>query len=214
MTNIDRNEDQQEEQQRITINGEVQKDLLTRQISNSVNYDNAILTLSSGALGLSLAFIKNIVPIEKTLYSHCLIVSWVLFCLAIISTLLSFLVSQKGLETQRLHAYEYYIKKNDEYLDKENIWRTLTDYLNLFSGLFFISAVIITIYFVAINIGESRMKNADRVEKNLSNLKVESTEPIIKGQNIPALQPILKKKDLTNNERTKEAEPNQSNQKK
>ena len=58
------------------------------------------------------------------------------------------------------------------------------------------------------------MKNADRVEKNLSNLKVESTEPIIKGQNIPALQPILKKKDLTNNERTKEGEPNQSNQKK
>lgn len=214
MTNVDSNEDQQEEEQRFNIYIEVEKDLRTRLIANSVNYDNAILTLSSGALGLSLAFMKNIVPIDKIIYLHFLIISWGLFGLAIISTIISFLVSQNGLETQRLHSHKYYLEKNDAYFNKKNTWGTLTDCLNIFSGLCFIFAVIITIIFVAINIGESRMKNGDRGEKNVPNLNVESTEPISKAQKIPAMQPILKKKDLTNSEQSKEAGPNQSNQKK
>ena len=40
----------------------------TRNLSNSEKYDNAILTLSTGILAISLAFIKDIVPLNKALY--------------------------------------------------------------------------------------------------------------------------------------------------
>lgn len=210
MTSVDSSENQQT----IIIYGEVRKDLLARQLSNSVNYDNAILTLSSAALGLSLTFIKNIVPIEKIDLLFCLFISWGLFGAAIISTIISYLVSQRAINIQLDHAYKYYIEGNDEFLNAENTCAKWTDCLNLCSGLFFIFAVVITISFVAINIGEIRMKNEDRSGKKVPTPKVESTESIKKGANIPTLQAIPKKKNLTNSEQSREAEPNQSNQKK
>jgi hypothetical protein len=42
-------------------------DLLKRQVSNSENYDRAILSLATLFLGLSFAFLKDIVPVESNM---------------------------------------------------------------------------------------------------------------------------------------------------
>lgn len=55
------------------------RDLLDRQLSNSEKFDNAILTLSTGALAISLAFIKDIVPLKLAQNLWLLKASWWLF---------------------------------------------------------------------------------------------------------------------------------------
>jgi len=55
----------EEGKRREEIYAETRKDLLTRQLSNSEKFDGAILTLSTAALGVSLTFIKDIVPLGK-----------------------------------------------------------------------------------------------------------------------------------------------------
>jgi len=40
-------------------------DLLKRQLSNAENFDKAILSVSTAALGFSLAFLKDIVPLAE-----------------------------------------------------------------------------------------------------------------------------------------------------
>ena len=66
------------------------EDLLKRQLSNSERLDNAILTLSTGVLALSLAFIKDIVPVKMAAHLWLIKTSWRLLGLSIVLTLLSF----------------------------------------------------------------------------------------------------------------------------
>lgn len=130
---------------------QTRKELLDRQLSNSQIYDRAILTLSTSALGISLAFIKNVVSLK---IAHCkglLITSWYFFGLAIIITLLSFWASQKGIKKQLGYAHKYYIDEKDEYLTKTNCYAKITEFLNYCSGALFIVAVFLTILFVTIN---------------------------------------------------------------
>ncbi len=128
-------------------------DLLKRQLSNSERLDNAILTLSTGALGLSLAFIKDIVPIKIAIYLWLLKTSWWLFGVSIVITLCSFVVSQLGINIQLKYAEEYYLNKKNEYLTKRNRFAKATDVLNYSSCAIFIMAIICTIIFVSLNIG-------------------------------------------------------------
>lgn len=45
-------------------------------LSNSQMLDKAILSLSSAGLGVSLAFIKNVVPLDKATNLYLLYLSW------------------------------------------------------------------------------------------------------------------------------------------
>lgn len=139
--------------ERKKIYSETRKDLLNRQLSNSENFDKAIISLSTAGLGLSLAFIKDIVKIPE---AHCLVLlyfSWSLFGAAIISTILSFVSSQSGINKQLYFAEEYYLEKKEEFINKRNWQAQITNYLNIFSGIVFVGAIILTVIFVISNIG-------------------------------------------------------------
>ena len=187
MTNTDSNEQQQRE----FLHSESRRDLLARQISNSVNYDNAILTLSSAALGLSLGFIKNILPIEKVDYLLLLILSWISFVVAIILVIVSYFTSQKAIDKQLDIAYDYYIGKKESALKEKNNFAICTEKLNKLSGLLFIMAIGITILFVTINIGGIRMGKKGGTE-------------IIKGQPIPNMQKVPSRDNSTSSNQSKE----------
>jgi len=58
-------------------------------------FDRAILTLSAGSLGLSLAFIKDVVPLRNAVHLGFLFGSWYLFGSSVLLTLISFIASQK-----------------------------------------------------------------------------------------------------------------------
>jgi hypothetical protein len=177
---------------------ETRKDLLARQLSNSVQYDRAILSLSTGALGISLAFIKNIVPVSTVTHLGLLKGSWCLFGSAIILTVISFLVSQHAIKVQLLYAQAYYSDQKEEYRNKPNRYAGVTDYINYISGLCFVLAIIFTIVFVSINLGEDRTMANDKDSKVTSKYgatiptmqPVQSTDIILKGAPVPTMQPV------------------------
>ncbi|MCE2504291.1 MAG: hypothetical protein J4G05_09585 [Chlorobi bacterium] len=70
------------------------------QLSNSQLFDRSILWLSSAGLGFSLAFIRNIVPLDNAVNVCFLHYSWWAFIFVILITLCSFLISQCGIEKQ------------------------------------------------------------------------------------------------------------------
>lgn len=125
--------------------------LLKSQISNSENFDKSILSLSSAALGLSLAFIKDIVKLQNVQAVLLLKLSWILFTVAIISTVISFATSQKSITLQLDYAEKYYLEEKFEYLTKKNSWKNITILLNSISGVIFVLAIILTVIFVILN---------------------------------------------------------------
>lgn len=142
-----------DERERKDLYSRTREDLLKRNLSNSENLDKAILSLSSGLLGLSLGAIKSVVDLEVAKYLPLLFISWGMFALAIILTLVSFLVSQRAIARQLVLAEAYYLNGDDAAIEARNVWAGATEWLNGISALVFIVAVISTILFIAPNIG-------------------------------------------------------------
>lgn len=122
------------------------------QLSNSENFDKEILTLASAFLGASLSFINKIVPLNKSWYFWQLSMGYTFLLLAIISTIISFLVSQCGLKLQLNYAENYYLKFREEYLTKKNKWAAFTVYLSYASASFFILGIIFLALFIILNL--------------------------------------------------------------
>ena len=80
--------------ERVRIYEKTRDDLLQRQRANSENFDKSILSLSSAGLGLTISFISNIVDLSSAVYLFLLYITWILFGVSIINTIVSFLVSQ------------------------------------------------------------------------------------------------------------------------
>ena len=110
-------------------------------LSTSNQLDNALLTLSSGFLALSIAFIKVLVSLSDAQFKCGLKWSWALFGAAIVITLLSFMTSQET--TRALH--------NDE-LRGGMRWRVATIALNIAGALTFVTAVSLTVAFAIVNV--------------------------------------------------------------
>ena len=182
-------------EERKQVYAATRQDLLSRQLSNSERFDNAILTLSTGALGISLAFIKDIVPMACAIGIGWLMGSWWLFGAAIISTMLSFIASQLGIKRQMYFAEEYYLNEKDEFLNKKNILARSTDILNYLAGALFLAGILSTVLFVSINFkGVTDMTD----KKEQASLGEGATIPSFqkvwelekKGASIPSLQPV------------------------
>lgn len=108
-------------------------------------YDKSIITLSSGALGLSFAFIDKLVHLDSAQRKLLLLMSWIFWAGAISSTLASFYFSQKAMEL----AYNKWQTKERDFKNPSD---KLTRCLNLISGLAFLSGVIEIISFVYMNL--------------------------------------------------------------
>ena len=131
---------------------ETRQDLLTRQLSNSQNYDRAILSLSTAGLGFSLAFIQNLIPLTLSKHIWLLYYSWVFFIIAIVLTLLSFLFSQKAIDKQLFFAEKYYLEEEDEYAEKRNWLSDINNWIFYSSWLIFVLAISLTVIYVKINL--------------------------------------------------------------
>jgi hypothetical protein len=128
------------------------EDILKRQLSNTENLDRAILTLSTSILGLTLTFIGNVTPVQKATHVRLLYLAWFLLVIAIVITLISFFLSQAGLNLQLEYAEQYYLQQNDEYLTEKNNYAILTQCVSYVSVGAFIIALIALVFFVLLNI--------------------------------------------------------------
>lgn len=145
-------EDENEEARRLALYDKTRGELLKQQISNSETYDKSLLTLSSAFLGLSLAFVKDIVPLAEVRYLWILFLSWAGLTLAIVGTIWSFIYGQRVIKRLLDGARQYYIEKDQTAFEKSRMYSEQLDHVNEFSGFVFIAAVLLSVAFVFINI--------------------------------------------------------------
>lgn len=182
-----------EAKERKKLLAETRADLLKRQLSNSEAYDKAVLTLSTAALGFSLGFLKDFIPVTVATWPWALYASWICLTTALVVTVLSLFVSQVAITEQIRRADEYYERGSDDALPR-SLSARLTDWLNYTSGAFFITGIIATTLFVFLNIeGASNMRIEAPGIRNGAPVpqlqKIEKGAPIPNLQKIPASQP-------------------------
>jgi hypothetical protein len=162
--------------------------------SSTDSYDQGLITLSSGILALSIAFIKDIVPLEHAIWLVLLYVSWIAFGLCILTTVISF---QVAIATQREHlenCWKFYIGREDSYRDKRGKYsRALTGCTILAGGLF-VLALACTIVFAIGNVGRYSKMTHENNERRLQEGRAPvSVTPVPAPKNQPPSPPPPKK---------------------
>ncbi|MYB93586.1 hypothetical protein F4054_06190 [Candidatus Poribacteria bacterium] len=129
-----------------------EEDISKRELSNVENLDKAILSLSSAGLGLSLVFIKNVVKLTEANDIWILHVSWLMFVLAITSTLLSYLFGQRALNRQREFSERYFFDGDEDAGQQKSLASQMTRFLSYVSVFTYIAAVACTAFFIGANL--------------------------------------------------------------
>ncbi len=119
------------------------------ELESTKTFDKAIITLSSGALGLSITFIRLIAPSPK--YLWILFSAWGLLLFSLFTIMLSFKFSIRSLRRYRdmLDADQ---KGERDALKQKNTLARWTSFLNLFSLIAFILGIISLAVFVGTNL--------------------------------------------------------------
>ncbi len=136
--------------------------------SGSENFDKYLLTYSSGALALSLSFIKEVVPLDEAICKSSLIASWIAFLFCILVTLISFRISIRALERMVPHLNKFYLEGDAEAFDKhlEDPWAKAVEWCANLGILFFVLGLIFTMIFVGTNMtGVKHMSHKDTSQK-------------------------------------------------
>jgi hypothetical protein len=181
--------------ERKTLHETLKAELFKRQLSNSENFDKAILTYSSAGLALSLGFLKDFVPILCAKAAWLLYASWVLFLAAIVITILSFIASQRGIAKQMIISERYYLKMDDSALNETNFFAQCTDWLAYLAGTAFILAISFTTIFVSINLERMSVMAEERkviIREGAPVPSIQKSPPdtVQKGAPVPKVQPV------------------------
>jgi hypothetical protein len=154
--------------------------------SQSASFDRHVLTLSGGALGLSVTFLKDVIPISSAVCLPLLFVSWVWFILCVLITLISFRASIKALEKAVPYVTKYYLEGDAEALNKhlESQWTKAVDWCAYAGIIFFVLGLIFTMMFVGVNLLGGRTVSQENVNK------VFSSGNVGKGAKPPAMTPL------------------------
>lgn len=128
------------DERRLLVEGEVQV---------AARFDKSILTLSGGALLLSMTFVKDIVS-GSPQDTWALVVAWISLGIAIAAMLISLLISQKAYQRQRDILDKHF--GNSKSGDERNGWACGTKWLNRISIIVFLVAISFLGYFAIKNI--------------------------------------------------------------
>ena len=130
----------------------IRNHLMTALHSSHEQYDRAVLTLSTGLLGLSIAFVRP--DAEKPLehVSCILVLSWLSLLLAIVATILSLLSSRRATRKALEDVYNLYRLGKLETLQSTNRWSRATETFNIISALGFLVGAVLTVLFVILTL--------------------------------------------------------------
>lgn len=188
---VSRTEEEQKEADRLFA--ELRGEIEPRKLANAENLDRHLLSLSSAGLGLSVAFIKDVVPLKAACHLSALISSWMLFGVAILVTLASFIISQRAQDRQLAIGKAYYLDGDTEALRWPNRWARWTEGASHVSFAAFVAAVALTIFFVTANVvGARQMAKTVPTQKGAPVPTIQQTpRPQPKdGAPVPQLQPV------------------------
>ena len=117
--------------------------LITSEQKAQEDYDKTVLSLSGGALGVSFAFVKDVVGSQSMAHSEFLLMAWIAWGISATCVLASFYFSQQALRRtiKQVDANKVYEQIPGGFFSR------LTAILNASGGLlFFIGVVLITIF--------------------------------------------------------------------
>lgn len=180
-------------------------ELLQRLFSNSEAYDQAVLTLSSALLGLSLAFVSDVVPFKQAVWLSCLYMSWAALALAVITTVVSFRISDSAIKHELELAHRYYLERDEEAFVRSTR-AALTEWINALAGGFFILGVVLTIVFVVLNARGQAMSDEGKPGSNslaydgqtITTMQKVMVSDLTKGQTVAPMQQIPQSQPSTN----------------
>lgn len=111
----------------------------------SKDFDRAVFTLSSGALVLSITFLRDIAPQPVCL--GLVIASWIFMVISVAAVLGSFYASERA----HLHSAQRFV---DGEIDsgRGGAWGKATDVLNRAAGLTFLVGAILLVWFAIANL--------------------------------------------------------------
>lgn len=170
---------------------QLRESIYTRDLSNSERFDKAILTYSSSGLALSLGFLKDIRDASDLIYAWMLYGSWAFFVVAIVLTIGSYPLSQKGLRIQLANGYKYYIEADDSAFEKRNPYVRWVEYVAIASGVTFIIAVLLSAIFVFTNVKDMNMTDIKKTSAPRTHAMDGASIPrmeMLNGATIPGLQ--------------------------
>lgn len=180
---------------RLKLYADTRSDLLKRQLSNSENADRAILSVSTASLGFSLAFLKDIVSLQDPAFPFLPYLSWALFALSIVVTLLSFFTSQNAIDEQLALAHRYYIDRDEAAAVLRPKYARVTDTLNKSGAALLVAGLLATCMFVGINLWKGKAVSDKRQINEGASMPLIQRAPqggelVQKGATIPMLQTV------------------------
>ena len=112
------------------------------------DFDKTVLSLSGGALGISFAFVKDIVGNKPLTNSGFLVASWIAWGISVTCVLTSFYCSQQALRRaiKQVDEGEIYEQTPGGFLSK------LTAGLNALGAVLFLVGVVLIVIFVSNNL--------------------------------------------------------------
>ena len=122
------------------------------EIKNTEAFDKSILALSTGSLGLSIAFLDKVVPYKESICLWLLIIAWVFLSATIILNLISHFIACGECQTLKKYSVQFYFKFDDYYRDLLNNFKSKTSLINIISACTYILSICIIVVFVSINI--------------------------------------------------------------
>jgi hypothetical protein len=122
--------------------------LVQGEMEGARSFDKYLITLSAGALALSITFVHEISP--HPVNTRALIVAWSSFALCLIVMLISFLCSQKAFRDQRDTLDEWY--SNPDIEERENVASEWTGWLNHVGFALFVIGMLALMYFTLTNL--------------------------------------------------------------
>lgn len=125
--------------------------LIQAEAEQSRSLDKALLTLAAGALGISVSFIKDVVPEFRPCTAWILYAGWTALVASLLCTLWSFLTSMKAMSRQReiLDAMHIGTSEPDLLVNSAARW---TSRLNYCAFVIFVAGAAALTLFVALNI--------------------------------------------------------------
>jgi len=112
------------------------------------SYDKGVLTLSGGAMGISFAFIKDVVGRDQLTCTGFLLWAWVAWAVSILAILASFYTSNEAIrkaisDTDARMIYMTLAKSK---------WARATKALNAIGGILFLVGVTFLVIFIHLNL--------------------------------------------------------------
>lgn len=156
------------------MSDEYRNGLIAAEQKSQDDYDKTIVSLSGGALGISILFIKDIIGKNEPELVWSVICAWSFWSCSIAAVIVSYFLSRVAF---RKAIYQ---------VDNDNFESGIggcaakaTHVFNVLSGILFIVGIVFLIIFASANIGDKKMSNGDDkiVDKGLIPVSPPPTKP-------------------------------------